>query len=71
MKVVKRIPGPLLVFLGALCLSFGGITIKSFESSNLWQILFWRQIFFAIIVVIYLLISYKKKFNSLYLNREI
>jgi len=62
MKLIKRIPGPLLVFLGAFCLSFGGLIVKSFESTNLWQILFWRQTFFAIIVAFYLLITYKKNF---------
>ena len=62
MKLIKAIPGPLLVFLGAFCLSFGGIIVKSFESANLWQILFWRQIFFAVIVALYLLLSYKKKY---------
>ena len=60
MQLIKRIPGPLLVFLGAFCLSFGGLIVKSFESTNLWQILFWRQTFFAIIVALYLLASYKK-----------
>ena len=62
MSLIKIIPGPLLVFLGAFCLSFGGLIVKSFEEANLWQILFWRQIFFAIIVALYLLIIYKKKF---------
>ena len=62
MNPIKRIPGPLLVFLGAFCLSFGGLIVKSFDSANLWQILFWRQFFFAIIVALYLLITYKKKF---------
>ena len=67
MKLIKIIPGPLLVFLGAFFLSFGGIIIKSFESANLWQILFWRQTFFAIIVALYLLLSYKKNiFKSFY-----
>jgi len=59
---LNKIPGSLLIFLGALCLSFGGIIVKSFEGANLWQILFWRQIFFSIIVVLYLLIAYKKNF---------
>jgi len=68
MKLIKRIPGPLLVFLGAFCLSFGGLIVKSFEDANLWQILFWRQIFFAIIVALYLLISYKKKFFKSFYN---
>jgi len=62
MKLFKIIPGPLLVFLGAFCLSFGGLIVKSFEDANLWQILFWRQVFFAIIIALYLLIIYKKKF---------
>ena len=62
MILLNKIPGSLLIFLGALCLSFGGIIVKSFEGANLWQILFWRQIFFSIIVVLYLLITYKKNF---------
>jgi drug/metabolite transporter (DMT)-like permease len=61
MKLIKKLPGPLLIFLGAICLSFGGIIVKSFEGANLWQILFWRQFFFAIIVALYLSITYKKK----------
>ena len=62
MTFLNKIPGSLLIFLGALCLSFGGIIVKSFEGANLWQILFWRQLFFSIIVVLYLLITYKKNF---------
>ena len=68
MTFLNRIPGPLLIFLGATCLSFGGLIIKSFEGANLWQILFWRQTFFAIIVAFYLLISYKKKFFKSFYN---
>jgi len=62
MNIVKKLPGPLLVFMGAVCLSFGGLIVKSFEGANLWQILFWRQTFFAITVALYLVISYKKNF---------
>ena len=62
MTFLNKIPGSLLIFLGALCLSFGGLIVKSFEGANLWQILFWRQIFFSIIVSLYLLIAYKKNF---------
>ena len=62
MTFLNKIPGALLIFLGALCLSFGGIIVKSFEGANLWQILFWRQIFFSLIVALYLLIRYKKNF---------
>ncbi len=62
MKLISKLPGPLLVLMGAICLSFGGIIVKSFEGANLWQILFWRQTFFSIIVALYLLIVFKKNF---------
>jgi len=65
---LNKIPGPILIFFGALCLSFGGSIVKSFEGANLWQILFWRQFFFAIIVVLYLLFSYKKNFFKSFYN---
>ena len=67
MKFIFNISGPILVFLGACCLSFGGLIVKSFEGATLWQILFWRSFFFSIVVVIFLLINYKKNFfNSIY-----
>ena len=66
MIFLKKFPGPLLVVVGAICLSFGGLIVKSFEGANLWQILFWRQFFFSIIVALYLLISYKKKFFNVF-----
>jgi len=68
MTFLNRIPGPLLIFLGATCLSFGGLIVKSFEGANIWQILFWRQTFFAIIVAFYLLIRYKKNFFKSFYN---
>ena len=67
MNFIEKLPGPLLVFIGALCLSFGGLIVKSFEGATLWQILFWRQLFFVILVSIFLLSTYKKKvFIALY-----
>ena len=67
MNSIIKIPGPILIFLGACCLSFGGLIVKSFEGATLWQILFWRSIFFSIAVVIFLLITHKKNiFNSFY-----
>jgi len=62
LTLLNKIPGTVLVLLGALCLSFGGIIVKSFEGANLWQILFWRQTFFSITVALYLLITFKKNF---------
>ena len=58
MNLISKLPGPLLVFLGAFCLSFGGLIVKSFEGATLWQILFWRQFFFILLVIIFLLFSY-------------
>ena len=60
MNLISKLPGPLLVFLGALSLSFGGLIVKSFEGANLWQILFWRSIFFILVVSIFLIITYRK-----------
>ena len=45
MNLIKNIPGPILVFLGAVSLSFGGLIVKSFEGSTLWQILFLNHFF--------------------------
>jgi len=67
MNFLNKIPGPFLVFLGACTLSFGGLIVKSFDGANLWQILFWRSIFFSIVVLFFLIITYKKNlFTSIY-----
>ena len=67
MNIVRNLPGPLLIFMGAISLSFGGMIVKSFEGSTLWQILFWRSVFFSLTVLTFLTISYKKKlFTSFY-----
>ena len=67
MNVITKLPGPLLIFLGALSLSFGGLIVKSFEGATLWQILFWRSLFFSLTILAFLIISYKKKtFKSFY-----
>jgi len=61
MNILKRLPGPLLIFFGALSLSFGGLIVKSFEGATLWQILFWRSLFFSLTVLTFLIITYKSK----------
>ena len=68
MNLISKLPGPFLVFLGACFLSFGGLIVKSFEGATLWQILFWRQFFFIIIISIFLLATYKKKYFQPYIN---
>ena len=67
MNIVRKLPGPLLVFFGACSLSFGGLIVKSFEGATLWQILFWRTVFFLIVISLYLVLTYKKQvFKSFY-----
>ncbi len=66
MNFINKLPGSILIFLGALCLSFGGVIVKSFEGATEWQILFWRQFFFAITVVVYLIFAYKKNFFNIF-----
>jgi len=61
MNIITKLPGPVLIFLGALSLSFGGLIVKSFEGATLWQILFWRSLFFSLTILAFLIISYKGK----------
>ena len=61
MNILKSLPGPLLIFFGALSLIFGGLIVKSFEGATLWQILFWRSLFFTLTVLTFLIITYKSK----------
>ena len=61
MKIIRNLPGPLLIFFGALSLSFGGLIVKSFEGATLWQILFWRSLFFSLTVLAFLIITYKRE----------
>ena len=71
MNVIKKLPGPLLIFLGAFSLSFGGLIVKSFEGATLWQILFWRSLFFTLTVLSFLIISYKKETLKSFYNSGI
>jgi len=67
MNIIRKLPGPFLIFLGACSLSFGGLIVKSFEGATLWQILFWRTVFFLIVISLYLALTFKKQvFKSFY-----
>ena len=61
MQFVYKIPGYILCLLAGFCLSFGGPLIREFEGASPWQILFWRSLFFILIVTIFLLLTYKSK----------
>ncbi len=71
MNILFKVPGFILVFLGAITLSFGGLIVKSFEGANLWQILFWRSVFFCLVIIIFLLITYKRQFFKAFINSGI
>jgi DME family drug/metabolite transporter len=71
MNIISKLPGPILVFLGALSLSFGGLIVKSFQGANLWQILFWRSIFFILVVSIFLILTYRKKVFTAFVSSGI
>ena len=71
MNFISKLPGPLLVFFGACSLSFGGLIVKSFEGATLWQILFWRSLFFILVILIFLIFSYKKKILKAFYNSGI
>ena len=71
MNIISKLPGPLLVFFGALSLSFGGLIVKSFQGANLWQILFWRSIFFILVVSIFLILTYRKKVFTAFVSSGI
>ncbi|MBL6841808.1 MAG: DMT family transporter [Pelagibacterales bacterium] len=60
MKKSKNFIGISIIFIGVFLVSFGGLIIKSFETQNPWQILFWRQFFFSVTIFIFLLTKYKK-----------
>ena len=71
MNILFKVPGFILVFLGAITLSFGGLIVKSFEGANLWQILFWRSVFFCFVIIIFLTITYKREFFKAFINSGI
>ena len=61
MNFVYKIPGPLLILTGGFCLSWGGLILRSFESASIWQIHFYRSIFFLWVLIAFILLTYGKK----------
>jgi len=61
MQFLYRIPGYLLLLFGGFCLSWGGLIVRSFDTSNAWEILFLRSSFFFLGVSSFLILTYKKK----------
>ena len=61
MKFIYKIPGYMLLLFGGFCLSWGGFILRSFQTSDAWEILLLRSFFFFLGVSLFLLLIYKKK----------
>tara|TARA_B100000963_G_scaffold334968_1_gene328676 strand:- start:10566 stop:11435 length:870 start_codon:yes stop_codon:yes gene_type:complete len=68
MQFLYKLPGYILLLFGGFCLSWGGFIVRSFETTNAWDILFLRSFFFFFGVSIFLLTTYKK--NSFKIIKE-
>jgi len=60
MQFLYKAPGYLLLLFGGFCLSWGGLIVRTFETSSAWNILLLRSFFFFLGISIFLLINYKK-----------
>ena len=65
MLSIYKVPGYILLLLGAFFLSWGGLLIREWEGSNIWQILFWRSFFFNLTIVLFLYLIYKQETFSI------
>ena len=64
MYSVYKIPGYILCTMGAFFLSWGGLLVREWVGSDIWQILFWRAFFFTITLIVFLYFTYRNKFIS-------
>ena len=60
MQFIYKIPGYILLLFGGFCLSWGGLIVRSFETTSAWEILFLRSFFFFLGVSTFLILIYKK-----------
>ena len=68
MQFIYKVPGYILILFGGFCLSWGGFVVRSFETSDVWEILFLRSFFFFLGISTFLFIIYKK--NTAKIIRE-
>ena len=60
MNIIYKIPGYILCLLGGFFLSWGGLIIRLFETTDIWKILSIRSFFFITALIIFLVFTYKK-----------
>ena len=51
-----------LLIIGSILISFGGLIMRSMNSADSWQIIFYRAIGFVLSFAIILLFRYRKNF---------
>ena len=68
MQFIYKVPGYILILFGGFCLSWGGFVVRSFETSDVWEILFLRSFFFFLGISTFLFLIYKK--NTAKIIRE-
>ena len=61
MTSIYKVPGYILLLMGAFFLSWGGLLIREWEGGDVWQIIFWRSIFFNLTLILFLYFTYKKE----------
>ncbi len=59
MKFLYKVPGYFLLLFGGFCLSWGGFIVRSFETSNAWEILLLRSFFFFLGISTFLSVTYR------------
>ena len=60
MQFIYKIPGYILLLFGGFCLSWGGFIVRSFDTTDAWNILLLRSFFFFLGVSVFLISMYKK-----------
>ena len=60
MNIIYKVPGYILCLLGGFFLSWGGLIIRLFETTDIWKILSIRSFFFITALIIFLIFTYKK-----------
>jgi len=65
MASIYKIPGYILLLMGAFFLSWGGLLIREWQGGDVWQVLFWRSFFFNLTLILFLYLIYKKEAFSI------
>ena len=65
MQFLYKIPGYMLLLFGGFCLSWGGFIVRSFETTNAWEILLLRSFFFFLCISTFLILIYKKNVTKI------